>query len=96
MRLYKLIINDFRVRKVNSSISFYFTSGFSRSISAVFPIPSMVSFNTQYRTIFSFFFFNSEAFIYYIQLVRNTGGAFIREEAFIRGNTVTTSSSSVD
>ncbi len=56
------------------------------SILAVFP--SMVTLNTECRKVFSYFIFFKQQGVYYIQFVRNTGGAFIRGEAFIRRNTV--------
>ncbi len=44
--------------------------------------------HTKSQDVQYFFFLNSKAFIKIIQFVRNTGRAFIRGEAFLRGKTV--------
>ncbi len=85
MRLYELVINDFRVRKVNFGDHFTSLSGSRCQYWQFFQAWNAYTHNiARYSAIFK-----KIAGVYFIQFVRNTGGAFIiRGEAFIRGNTV--------
>ena len=83
MRLYELTINDFLVRKVIFGNHFTSFPGSRCQYRQFFP--RMVSLNTHRKKIR---YCLKKWGVYYMQFVRNTGGVFIRGDAFISGNIV--------
>ena len=84
MRLYKLAINDFQVCKVNFGNHITSLPGLLFQYRQFFT--SMKSLYTQYRKIFSYL--KKRTGCLFHTICQKHGKAFIRGDAFIRGNTV--------